>query len=67
MDIDYDQSTGSILMSNRSYITSLLSSYNMQDAIPVSTPNGYYTLSASDCPLSGSSQHLAMQKVPYRE
>jgi hypothetical protein len=67
MDIDYDRSTGSIYMSNRSYISSLLSSYNMQDALPVSTPMDTNTLSASDCPLPGSPQHLAMQKVPYRE
>ena len=67
MDINYNQSTGSITMSNHSYITSLLASYNMQDSLPVRTPMDTNTLSANDCPLPGSSQHLLMQKVPYRE
>ena len=67
LSIERDLSKSLVYISQKSYIKSLLKKFAMDEARPVKTPMETLTVSAADCPLSGSDEELEMAKVPYRE
>ena len=62
-----DRAKKAIHLSSAHKINDILQDYNMSDCIPSAVPLDHVSVSAKDCPATGSSEQSEMAKVPYRE
>jgi hypothetical protein len=67
IEVKRDRHTRTISFSQRTYIDTIISRFNLQDAKPLSMPiDPHHMLSASQCP-STPHQVEDMRKIPFRE